>query len=71
MHDAWHRVPEECPVEVEELLTRCLNPDPEVRPSCKEAVAILEKMENQPAPAVNSSNTPAPPSTTASIYRSS
>jgi len=62
------RVPEECPAEVEQLLTRCLNPDPHVRPSCKDVVAVLERHENEPAPAVNSSNTPAPPSTTSSVY---
>jgi serine/threonine protein kinase len=66
--DIVHRVPEECPAEVEDLLTRCLNPEPTVRPSCRDIVEVLDRLEKQPAPSENSSNTPPPPSTSGSVY---
>ena len=47
----WYcRVPEECPKEVEQLLTRCLMADPAVRPDCKEVVRVLAALEKMPPP---------------------
>lgn len=39
------RVPEECPREVDLLITQCLSGAPEQRPSCKEIVEVLSRLE--------------------------
>ena len=38
---SWHRVPEECPQEVADLIQRCKAVDPQQRPSAKQAFEIL------------------------------
>ena len=44
------RVPDECPAEVEQLLSRCLMADPAVRPNCREIVEVLTQLEDTSAP---------------------
>ena len=53
-------VPEECPAEVEKLLSRCLMADPAVRPNCREIVEVLTKLEDVPAPGRQPSGTSQP-----------
>ena len=43
------KVPEECPAEVDALITRCLSEDPEQRPTAKEAYDILKQWRDRHA----------------------
>ena len=38
-----HRVPDECPAAIAELITACLDHKPGQRPSCKEIVGVLSE----------------------------
>lgn len=46
LYQVWEvcgcRVPEECPQEIKELITRCLSTDPSLRPDSKEIYTILK-----------------------------
>lgn len=52
---AWCRVPEDCPEEVRDIIRRCLDPDPNVRPTAAELVQLLTLA---PAPAPPGGTTP-------------
>ena len=43
-------VPEECPPEVDQLIQQCLSVEPTNRPSCKEIVEILARVESAQPP---------------------
>ena len=56
-----YRVPEECPAAVELLIQSCLDYEPGVRPTAREAVEILTGLQSEPAP-VNAGYSTPPPS---------
>lgn len=43
------RVPQECPAEIDNLVTRCLSEDPESRPTAREAYGILKEWRDRQA----------------------
>lgn len=44
------RVPDECPQEIEDLITECVKDTPAARPTAKEACRIIKSTLNLPDP---------------------
>ncbi|KAL4447629.1 hypothetical protein ABPG75_004848 [Micractinium tetrahymenae] len=55
------RIPEECPPELDAIISRCLAADPAARPSAKELVQLLERLPKRSSLAGAGQRPPTPP----------